>query len=280
MRKLFKLKTWLTLEDAATHLSAALSEPVTPADILQLSLDGTLTLSVNIVGQVYAKPGRAVRKELAPKVPGIAVKGVPPYEVTLGQCLNDQEVIVFEDSVRWVGGIFDLPMIGGEHISVERLFHQKTGGPLVAMTNIDGVFLFDAEEDCYYQLYEDYLPPPKADDNRPTWERRGDVQWIPLGKLPNDVAFVVRSAVLAEFVEGLAQESHPVDERVPSQRERSTYLNIVAALLELTLTPREGRTSEARVIREIVENYGEKPGISERTLTQKFAEAKRSLMGM
>ena len=46
---LYKLKEWLTAPDAAAHLSMALVEDVTEADVLQLALDGQLTLSVNFV---------------------------------------------------------------------------------------------------------------------------------------------------------------------------------------------------------------------------------------
>ena len=44
MSKLFKLSEWLTLDDAAKHLSTALGEPVKVADVYRLALDGHLTL--------------------------------------------------------------------------------------------------------------------------------------------------------------------------------------------------------------------------------------------
>ena len=45
MNKLFKLKKWLTLEDAAKRLSSSLDEEVTAKDILQLSLDEEIQIS-------------------------------------------------------------------------------------------------------------------------------------------------------------------------------------------------------------------------------------------
>ena len=60
-------------------------------------------------------------------------------------------------------------------------------------------------------------------------------------------------------------------------RQTTTFLNIIGALLELIHSPRPGRDSEASVIRELLDNYSEKPGISKRTLEDKFADAKRSL---
>lgn len=63
----------------------------------------------------------------------------------------------------------------------------------------------------------------------------------------------------------------------PNARAETTYLNIIGAMLELMKSPRPGRDSDAAVIAEIEDNYREKPGISARTLQEKFAAAKRSL---
>lgn len=62
-----------------------------------------------------------------------------------------------------------------------------------------------------------------------------------------------------------------------NERERRTLLNIIGALLELIKSPRPGRETNAAVIAELIENYDDKDGIKERTLKDKFAEAKRSL---
>ena len=64
---------------------------------------------------------------------------------------------------------------------------------------------------------------------------------------------------------------------VPNARAETTYLNIIGAMLELMKSPRPGRDSDAAVISEIEQNYRDKPGISTRTLQEKFAAAKRSL---
>lgn len=47
MSKLFKLKRWLTVADAAKHLSTVFGEEVTEADVFRFALEGTLKLSVN-----------------------------------------------------------------------------------------------------------------------------------------------------------------------------------------------------------------------------------------
>jgi hypothetical protein len=58
--KLFGLKEWLTLEDAAKHLTLILDEEVTVPDVLRLALDSRLTLSVWFVNPTRAKEGRLV----------------------------------------------------------------------------------------------------------------------------------------------------------------------------------------------------------------------------
>ena len=57
MGKLFNLKQWLTVEDAAKHLSIVFGEPVSKADVFRLALDGELTLSVRFVNGANARPG-------------------------------------------------------------------------------------------------------------------------------------------------------------------------------------------------------------------------------
>ena len=49
MSKLFKLKEWLTLDEAANYIAASIGEDVYEKDILRLVLDKHLTLSVDLV---------------------------------------------------------------------------------------------------------------------------------------------------------------------------------------------------------------------------------------
>ena len=60
MNKLFKLKEWLTVPDAARHLAGVFGEEVTEADVLRLCLDGHLTLSVHFVNGTSACLGKLV----------------------------------------------------------------------------------------------------------------------------------------------------------------------------------------------------------------------------
>lgn len=67
------------------------------------------------------------------------------------------------------------------------------------------------------------------------------------------------------------------EEKPLATRERNTLLATIGALLELVKNPRDGRDSDAAVIRELVENYSDKEGISKRKLEEVFPLAKRLL---
>ena len=55
--KLYSLKEWLTLDDAASHLTAVLAEKVSVTDILQLAIQKRIKLSVNLLSGAYANKG-------------------------------------------------------------------------------------------------------------------------------------------------------------------------------------------------------------------------------
>ncbi|TCP10721.1 protein kinase [Simplicispira metamorpha] len=62
-----------------------------------------------------------------------------------------------------------------------------------------------------------------------------------------------------------------------STRERNSLHRIIGGLLELVKNPRDGRSDDAAVIRELVENYSDKEGISARKLQEVFPVARRLL---
>ena len=49
LKKLLKLKDWVTVLEAARYLSILFGEDVTEADVLRLALDEHLALSINFV---------------------------------------------------------------------------------------------------------------------------------------------------------------------------------------------------------------------------------------
>jgi len=271
MRKLFQLKRWLTVAEAAKHLSTIFGEEVSDADVLRLALDHRLTLSVVFIDGVRAsvcKPiadGDIQYKEamFQSQTIKIPIGG----QITYGP---DGQTLQVQSDIFWLEDDepYELTMMGGERGDVERKYWQLAGGTREETTSLDGVFLSQGAigpDKMYFQLKGE-LPPGEA----------GDRLYYPIGCLPEDAFFVVTVAsLLALESQVLAKNSTEGKEFSP--KERNTLLTIIGVLLELIQHHKPGRDSEAAVIQEMLLNYEDKTGIGKRTLEGKFAEAKRIL---
>jgi hypothetical protein len=161
MSKLFKLKEWLTLNEAAAHISNVLGEPATVADLLRFTLDGHLTLSVDFVNHTQAQKGKRVKTDEVEFVKGeqhpfTGEKLDIPYEFPK-HCedrVSEDDWLRFEESVVSIEGVWDLPMIGAESLDVEHCYQQLTSGPEVTLVVLDGALVERGDVIC--KLQESY----------------------------------------------------------------------------------------------------------------------------
>lgn len=166
MSKLFNLKEWLTVRDAARHLSIAFGEDVTDADVLRLGLDGRLRLSVHLVNHARARRGNVVGIEdvewfempteavaAMPNVPDSA-KGAPlVYMRSLN--IDGKRFLNLSKEISTLRGVWDLPMIGNETLDVEHEYQSLTGGPAVTLQGLDGAFV-EGRDGQICQLQESF----------------------------------------------------------------------------------------------------------------------------
>ncbi len=54
---------------------------------------------------------------------------------------KDRGAFVFEDDVKIIKGVWDLPMQGEEVLDIEHRWQQLTGGPEVTLSGLDGAFV-------------------------------------------------------------------------------------------------------------------------------------------
>lgn len=157
MSKLFKLKEWLTVVEAARHLSIVLGEEVTEIDVLRLALDGHLRLSVNFVNHAEARCGKVIPLSEAKTttVPDIFRKGQEPHDIVLTLKLNDRDYLDLDEKIVTLQGVWDLPLIGNEQLDVEHKYQNLNDGQAVTLQGLDGAFVKD-QDGQLCQLQEDY----------------------------------------------------------------------------------------------------------------------------
>lgn len=165
MSKLFNLKEWLTVPDAARNLSIVCGEEVTEADVLRLALDGHLKLSVNFVNHTQADCGEVVGYEdttwevLPTDLAGI-LQNIPdeakskPITYMTSLNIDDSRFLNRSHQVTTINGVWDLPMIGGERATVENEYQRLTGGPNITLATIEGAFVEGRDGKTMCQLQE------------------------------------------------------------------------------------------------------------------------------
>jgi hypothetical protein len=189
MSKLFKLREWLTVADAARYLAIAFDEEVIEADVLRLALDGHLKLSVNFVNHAWAKCGQVVPWEgtewllvpplrlaktpaenhpqvkasartltcptklqaLLDKIPVDERAALLPIMKSI--VIDDECYLNLSDEVTTIEGVWDLLMIGNERLDIEHEYQNQTGGPAVTLQGLDGAFVENLDGQIY-QLQE------------------------------------------------------------------------------------------------------------------------------
>ncbi len=161
MGKLFKLKEWLTLDEAAIHISSILGEPATVADLYRFALDDNLTISVDFVNHACARKGKWLKTEQVEfcffeNDFFSGEKLDKPYSMPTNSEIrvSDDEWISLEKPVVSIKGIWDLTMVGAEKLDIEHYYQQLTSGLEVTLVAIDGVFVQQGDVVC--QLQQDF----------------------------------------------------------------------------------------------------------------------------
>jgi hypothetical protein len=231
LKKLLKLKDWLTVPDAARHLSILFGDDVSEADVLRLALDGHLTLSVHFVNHATAQRGKIIPLADAEivEVPNIFGGGV--FKMVKGLRLGDDEVLSLDRQIVSIDGVCDLPMLGAEQLDVEHKYQLMTDGPAVELTNLGGP-LVSRPDGAWGRIVEHFSENKYFDNNKLKSPRNHPDNYYPARALPADAVFVVRTSALQDL-EAILSEPEPATERPLKRRERDSLLVISAALAEL-----------------------------------------------
>ena len=235
--RLFNLKNWLTIEEAAKHLSALLQEEVSAADVLQLGIDQKLQISVRFVNHVYALRGKIINladasyKEI-PALSSPDKNGTSKFvRIYNGVRIGHDQIFESDDTLITLTGVWDLPMLGGEYLDVVNSYQLMTNQADVELITLDGVFIRGLEGSIF-ELRE-FLETSTSKDETEHVEKKSiprscDKPHYPAGALPHDSDLVVRPKAILDFQ---ASYLTPQNADKPiGTNERNTLLSVIAAL--------------------------------------------------
>lgn len=125
MSKLLKLKKWLTVDDAAQHLSIVIGEKISAADLLQLALDGKIKLSICLMHKARAKPAKIMEAKDVPVEQNLL--GIRRFPLGYPKD-REWKLFVSKDEIVKIVGVLDLPMIGLERLIIEKMYLLSLNG--------------------------------------------------------------------------------------------------------------------------------------------------------
>nr|WP_315292903.1 hypothetical protein [Serratia proteamaculans] len=152
MKKLFKLKEWLTIGETAKRLTTSFEEEINEADCLQLALDGHIIISALLSSSVYAIGAKKIkttqRESLAPFIISTSEDGVKAGMLDGEKFIPNHQLDYEYEDIKRIGevfslrnGIYDLPMVGAEKLDVMHIFDLAQERAPREFVNIEGAFL-------------------------------------------------------------------------------------------------------------------------------------------
>lgn len=245
MSKLFKLKKFVTLEEAKTHLSGALEEQLSVADIYRLALDGHLTISVSFLGIITISPGSIFEDT--------AKNGSPEMIISKGMAVGEdlkesysiikmsgfpmslREWLFFGSEIMYADGIWDLSMLGQEYEYIKSLYHKDAGG----VGDFDGfsgrikaVVLKRSDSFCKLKDIHRPLGIPEQEvasfiDNA---KNNDFFDCLQMDRYPH--LLVIKTEELTRFIQSLQDDKNvsSQQEKPVGPKERKTHYSVIRGL--------------------------------------------------
>ncbi|QDP01568.1 hypothetical protein [Thalassotalea sp. PS06] len=157
MSKVSLSRDWLTLSEAARVLSSELGEEVTESDLLRLSIEKKLEMSVFLVNHAHARLGKIISTNDVDfskvESPLFSVKDIDDYSLLPSDdyiYIGNESWIFLGVEVNTISGLWQLSNLGAESLDLEDAFQAIIGGPEITLSCLDGVLL--QQGDQYAQL--------------------------------------------------------------------------------------------------------------------------------
>ena len=290
MSKIFKLREWLTIEEACSYLSKTLNEEILEKDIYRFALDGHIKLSIDLVNKAYAILGTI---EPIENIEYIELPNGHPFatdavSITRGFVIvDDFNCIRLGEKISSIGGIWDIPMWGNEKIDMLYKYQQLIDGPEVELLSIDGTFItkdkkvaqlqedfedneFQKGSKAYKVAVEEYMEEVSATDEERKYfyknykkdrqeyldkrhSQERELNYYPAGGLPHDTNIVVKTSEINKLLNKLA--CNPNENGTINTKEKYSFLLLINALCKKNnIIPTE-RGAAGKIAR-LAEQYG------------------------
>jgi hypothetical protein len=211
LQKLSKFKEWLTVPDAARHLSTLFGEDVSEADVLRLALDRHLTLSVDFVNGATAQCGKITRLADAEieEVRGLA--GEVVQLIKDGVHLEGDKVFSYSENIKHLTGIWNLAMVGAERLDVEDKYHSLTGGPPVESVCLEGPFVYHTNGVWARIVEYSSQKLLQLSPKEKCLQRYNPENYYPAARLPSDAVLIVRTSALQQLAALISEPDPPLN---------------------------------------------------------------------
>lgn len=230
--KLFKLREWLTLKDAARHLSIMFGEEVNEDDVLRLALDGHLTLSVNFVNQAHGKLGKLISYEDEENLPPnfLSMFAGLPEEMKDKFVSGFKKMGVFTDQflyldekVTTIEGVWDLPMVCGQQFYIENKYQMLTDGPEVTSPIVGRTYVVrKGGKVCeIWERFDEPIEYETAQGKKVVDFKNESDRYYPsdANGLPDNSVLVVRTQALLELQERIFSNESTIGTKYGAQVE-------------------------------------------------------------
>jgi len=244
MSKLFKLKEYLSLDEAKTYLTNMLEEKVSMADIYRLALDDNLRISVTFHSMVTAAFGRIFFDNTDKTTPLIEIdqsfsleqKLDKPYLMNKsnGHLMTHNSWLLFDTRLSYSNSLWDLSMLGSEYVDIQNL-HQESIGENAGgfISAIKGVVLKNHDSYCLLKGLEQPADIDEYEKQIRMNEAKDEHFHNCLSLKEYGHQLVIRTEELTRFVQSLHDEplKSQQEPKTLTSKEHITYQLIIASLL-------------------------------------------------
>lgn len=302
VKKLYKLKKWLTLEETAKRLSTELEDEITVADVLQLAIDKVLRISVNFPHDWCGKVCEITTDETIVKQSEkeiLGLNGDPFIYSEYEQCSETEYLKIMPDIRHFKSGIWELKLIGNEKIDLEWQLKEEKDLPTVDIFNLSGFYVRNKEgiiierhthlysdeyvklqkeirNDFKQQLAKATIPDSeklKIRENIDNKEFKISDFYYPcvgIGEIEG-AFFVVQTEHINEFLNSLGDDE-------PSNLSLDSALYLLAEVINAVKSKNKKWTQSAIIDEILTQRQGKSiTGLEQRTIEEYFSTANKRL---